>query len=156
MTDVAYLCHNCGSVHEVESVRENLMLDRRTAGSYELPGQPGLLHLRARFLRWRTSRGLARALWPGYLDQRPPARPSASHRAVPAAAAIRLEVARTPPRTREGVTSSVRRPGHATRGAPPPGARVPPSKGASGLARLVLALLVSRGPLRRTTGEGAP
>jgi hypothetical protein len=27
MTDVAYLCHNCGSVHEVESVRENLILD---------------------------------------------------------------------------------------------------------------------------------
>ena len=24
MTDVAYLCHNCGSVHEMESVRENL------------------------------------------------------------------------------------------------------------------------------------
>src|SRR3984885_15558747 len=71
MTDVAYLCHNCGSVHEVESVRENLMLDRRTAGSYELPGQPGLLNLRARFMRWRTSRGLARALWPRYSDRRP-------------------------------------------------------------------------------------
>jgi hypothetical protein len=38
-TDVAYLCNNCGSVHEVESIRENLILDLRTAASYELSGQ---------------------------------------------------------------------------------------------------------------------
>src|SRR5712664_3036516 len=30
MTDVGYLCQNCGSVHEVESVRENLILDLHT------------------------------------------------------------------------------------------------------------------------------
>jgi len=33
MTDVGYLCQNCGSVHEVESVRKNLILDLRTAAS---------------------------------------------------------------------------------------------------------------------------
>jgi len=197
MTDVAYLCHNCGSLHEVESVRENLILDRRTAGSYELPGQSGLLHPRARFLRWRRSRGLARALWPGYLDRRPlgwgrrrvpatpepvPARPvrcraatggsernlqslhpahragdsarpaarqPASRRVFRAAAAIHPAVVRTPPKTREGITPSVRRPRLATRGAHAPSARAPRSKGSSGLARLVLTLLVSHWPLRR-------
>jgi hypothetical protein len=38
--DVAYLCHNCGSLHEVESIRENLILDLRTAASCELSEQP--------------------------------------------------------------------------------------------------------------------
>jgi hypothetical protein len=66
MTDVAYQCHNCGSLHEVELIRENLILDLRTAASYELSGQRGMLGPRARFLRWRMTRGLARALWPGY------------------------------------------------------------------------------------------
>ena len=64
MTDVAYLCHNCGSVHEVESIRENLILDLRTAASYELSRHRGMLDPRKRFLRWRMARGLARALWP--------------------------------------------------------------------------------------------
>lgn len=68
MTDIAYACHSCGSVHEVESIRENLILDLRTAASYELSGQRGMLNPRARFLRWRMTRGLARALWPGYSD----------------------------------------------------------------------------------------
>ena len=66
MTDVAYLCNNCGSVHEVESIRQNLILDLRTAASYEMSGQPRILNPRARFLRWRMTRGLARALWPGH------------------------------------------------------------------------------------------
>jgi hypothetical protein len=66
MTDVAYQCHNCGSVHEVESVRQNLILDLRTAASYELSGQHRILSPRVCFLRWRATRGLARALWPGY------------------------------------------------------------------------------------------
>jgi hypothetical protein len=65
MTDVAYLCHNCGSVHEVESIRENLILDLRAAASYEMSGHRGVLNARRRFLRWRMARGLARALWPG-------------------------------------------------------------------------------------------
>jgi hypothetical protein len=64
MTDVAYLCHNCGSVHEVESIRQNLILDLRTSADYELSGQRRSLNLRARFLRWRMTRGLAQALWP--------------------------------------------------------------------------------------------
>jgi hypothetical protein len=66
MTDVAYLCHNCGSVHEVESIRGNLMLDLRTAASYELSGHRGILDARARFLRWRMTWGLAQALWPDW------------------------------------------------------------------------------------------
>jgi hypothetical protein len=68
MTDVAYLCHNCGSVHEVESIRENLILDLRTAASCEPSGQRGFLGPRARFLRWRMTWGLAQALWPAYSD----------------------------------------------------------------------------------------
>jgi hypothetical protein len=64
MTDVAYLCHNCGSVHEVESIRKNLILDLRTAASYELSGHRGILDPHARFLRWRMTWGLAQALWP--------------------------------------------------------------------------------------------
>jgi hypothetical protein len=66
MTDVAYLCNNCGSVHEVESIRENLILDLRTAASYELSGRRGMLDPRTRFLRWRMTRSLTQALWPGY------------------------------------------------------------------------------------------
>jgi hypothetical protein len=84
MTDVAYQCHNCGSVHEVESIRKNLILDLRAAASYGLSGQRGTLDPRARFLRWRMTRGMAQALWPPYshhprlawarrLVQRPPA-----------------------------------------------------------------------------------
>jgi hypothetical protein len=71
MTDVAYLCHNCGSVHEVESIRENLILDLRAAASYELSGQRGILDPRARFLRWRMIRGLTQALWPEYSHHPP-------------------------------------------------------------------------------------
>jgi hypothetical protein len=66
MTDVAYQCHNCGSVHEVESIRRNLILDLRAAASYEPSGQRRILNPRARFLRWRMTRGLAQALWPGH------------------------------------------------------------------------------------------
>lgn len=70
MTDVAYQCHNCGSVHEVESIRLNLILDLRAAASYELSGQRRILNSRARFLRWRMTRGLAQALWPGHSHDR--------------------------------------------------------------------------------------
>ena len=66
MTDVAYLCHNCGTLHEVESIRESLILDLRTAASYELSGHRGILGPRTRFLRWRMTKSLARALWPAY------------------------------------------------------------------------------------------
>jgi hypothetical protein len=66
MTDMAYLCHNCGSVHEVESIRENLILNSRTAASYELSGRRALLNPRQRFLRWHLTLGLIRALWPRY------------------------------------------------------------------------------------------
>jgi hypothetical protein len=66
MTDVAYVCHNCGSVHEVESIRQNLILDVRAAASYELSGPPHILNPRAYFLRLRMTWGLARALWLGH------------------------------------------------------------------------------------------
>jgi hypothetical protein len=66
MTDVAYLCHNCGSVHEVELIRDNLILDLRTAASYELSGHRGILGLRTRFRRWRMTWRLAQILWPAY------------------------------------------------------------------------------------------
>ncbi len=107
MTDVAYLCHNCGSVHEMESIRANLILDLRTAASYELSGRRGILDPRARFLRRRMTRGLAHALWPEYLHhpsrawgrrlvRGPPA--PVSGRPVPAwqqpAAAMRARVTR--------------------------------------------------------------
>jgi hypothetical protein len=74
MTDVAYLCHNCGSVHEVESIRQNLVLDLRAAASYQLSRQRGILNPRASFRRWRIARGLAQALWPNYSQQPCPAR----------------------------------------------------------------------------------
>jgi hypothetical protein len=109
MTDVAYLCHNCGSVHEVESIRENLILDLRTAASYELSGQRGTLGPRARFVRWRMTQGLAQALWPERSHQpalaqlrrlaRAPAAP-ASERAVPCRAAGASDA-----RSRPGVTA---------------------------------------------------
>jgi len=65
MTDVAYQCPYCGSVNEVESIRQHLILDLRTAASYELSGRHRILNTRARFRRWRMARGLAEALWPG-------------------------------------------------------------------------------------------
>ncbi len=74
MTDVAYRCHNCGSMHEVESIRENLILNLRAAASYKLSGQHGILDHRARFLRWRMTQGLVKALWPGYSHHPRPAR----------------------------------------------------------------------------------
>jgi hypothetical protein len=94
MTEVAYLCHNCGSVHEVESIRENLILDPRTAASYEQSRQRGMLAPRARFRRWCMTRGLAQALWPGRSHHpglaqgarlaRGPAGPASDRRPVPA------------------------------------------------------------------------
>jgi hypothetical protein len=133
MTDVVYLCDNRGSVHEVESVRENLILDLCTAGSYELSGQPGMLDPRARFLWRRMFRSLASALWPGYSHhpysawgrrrvQGPPA--PVSDRPVPCRAATGGNDARAAP-------------GRRARRGPPR------------LARLVLTLLVICGPLRR-------
>ncbi len=197
MTDVAYLCHNCGSVHEVESIRENVILDLRTAACYELPGQQGILDPRARFLRWRMTWGLAQDLWPEYAHHPrlakgrrlvPGASPSdcpvprraatsgreanpqslhlvdrpgdcgrtavhvsADHRAVRAVAAIQPALARTPPMTRKGIAASAQRLCIPTRSADARSARAPRSKGAARLARLVLALLGIRGPLRRAT-----
>jgi hypothetical protein len=84
MTDVAYLCHNCGSVHEVESIRQNLILNLRTAASYQLSKQRGMPDPRPRFLRLRMTWGLAQALWPKY-SQHP--RRALARRPVPGRAA---------------------------------------------------------------------
>ncbi len=65
MTDVAYQCHNCGSVHEVESIRENLILDLRAAASYGHSGQRGMPDPRARFPRWRMTGAWCRPSGPG-------------------------------------------------------------------------------------------
>ena len=56
MTDIAYLCHNCGSVHEVELVRENLVLDLCAAGSFELSGQRGMGYSHHPCLAWGRRR----------------------------------------------------------------------------------------------------
>jgi hypothetical protein len=71
MTDVAYQCPYCGSLSEVESIRQNLILDLRTAASYKLSGRHRILNPRGRFLRWRMTRGLTEALWPGDSRHRP-------------------------------------------------------------------------------------
>lgn len=133
MTDVAYLCGNCGSVHEVKSVRENLILDLCTAGSYEVSGQPGLLDPRARLPRRRMFRGLAWALWPGH-----------SHHPCPAWGRRRVRGPPAPVFDRP-VPCRAATGGNDARAAPEHRARRGPLR----LARLVLTLLVIRGPLRR-------
>lgn len=65
MADISYRCHHCGSVHEVESIRENLYLDQRSVASYAFPwwrhlGDGGSI------VRWRLARDIAQALWPRY------------------------------------------------------------------------------------------
>jgi len=86
MTDIAYRCHNCGSMHEVESIREDLILDLRTAASYQPSGRSSR-DPRDRILRWRMTRDLARALWPRVsMSSAPALRPSASAEAARAPA----------------------------------------------------------------------
>jgi hypothetical protein len=65
MTDIAYRCHHCGSVHEVEAIRENLFLNQRPIASFTHP-QPGGRQYRHIVLRWRIAQDIARALWPRY------------------------------------------------------------------------------------------
>jgi hypothetical protein len=60
MTDIAYRCHHCGSMHEVESIRENLYLNQRPIASFAIPEPHGLPVI----LRWRIAQDIARALWP--------------------------------------------------------------------------------------------
>ena len=64
MTDISYHCHHCGSVHELESIRDNLYLNRRSVSSYANPLQPSLGH-RA-MLRLKLAMGIAKALFPRY------------------------------------------------------------------------------------------
>lgn len=64
MTDIAYLRHQRGSVHDVESIQESLILDARGC---QLRTVPAPWHQRSpqRFVRWRTTRGFVQVLWPG-------------------------------------------------------------------------------------------
>jgi hypothetical protein len=63
MADITYRCHHCGSVHEVESIRENLYLDQRSIASYALGRRPGSC---CGMPRLRLDRRIAVALWPRY------------------------------------------------------------------------------------------
>lgn len=65
MTDISYHCHHCGSVHELESIRDNLYLNRRSVSSYAFPLQPPVGH-RAGVLRLKLAMGIAKALFPRY------------------------------------------------------------------------------------------
>jgi hypothetical protein len=133
MTDVAYLCDNCGSVHDVEPARENLVLDLCTAGSYELSGQSGMPDPRARFLRRRMFGGLAWALWPGHWHHPCPARGRRRVQGPPAPVSDRP----VPCRAAAGGNDARAAPEHRARRGPPR------------LARLVLTLVVIWGPRRR-------
>jgi len=66
MTDIAYQCHHCGSVHEAESIRQNLYLNQRPIASYEASGRGSMTESREFVLRWRITKHMARALWPRY------------------------------------------------------------------------------------------
>jgi hypothetical protein len=50
MADISYHCHHCGSVHELESIRDNLYLNRRSVAA----------------MRLRLALRIARALLPRY------------------------------------------------------------------------------------------
>jgi hypothetical protein len=64
MTDIAYRCHHCGSMHEAESIRQNLYLNQRPIASYE-PSKNRFMNASSElFLRWRITKHMARALWP--------------------------------------------------------------------------------------------
>jgi hypothetical protein len=65
MADISYRCHHCGSVHEVESIRENLYLDQRSIASYSQSWPRRLLDFRG-MARWLLARRIAGALWPRY------------------------------------------------------------------------------------------
>jgi len=82
-------------VHEVESIRENLILDLNTAASYERSGHRGTLDLRMPFLRWRMALGLAKALWPGSSHRRRLAHIPSTARVPPAPVSDRLVPCRT-------------------------------------------------------------
>jgi hypothetical protein len=65
MADISYRCHHCGSIHEVESIRENLYLNQRSIDSYAPPGRRHLGDSRG-MPRWLLARRIAVALWPRY------------------------------------------------------------------------------------------
>jgi len=65
MADISYRCHSCGSVHEVESIRENLYVDQRSVASYGSFFRHPSRDYRA-MARWRLARGISAALWPRY------------------------------------------------------------------------------------------
>jgi hypothetical protein len=65
MADMSYRCHHCGSIHEIESIRENLYVNQRSVASYALPWRRGRADFRG-MARWLLARRIAMALWPRY------------------------------------------------------------------------------------------
>ena len=65
MADISYRCHHCGSIHEVESIRENLYVNQRSVASYAVPWQRRIGDFRG-MARWLLARRIAGALWPRY------------------------------------------------------------------------------------------
>lgn len=75
MTDIAYRCHHCGSMHEVEAIRENLYLNQRPIASLSGPRRGGQGSRGRLVVRWRMAQGIARALWPRYAPELERAKP---------------------------------------------------------------------------------
>ena len=65
MADISYRCHHCGSIHEVESIRENLYVNQRSVASYAHSRRGGPGYFRG-MARWRLARRIAVTLWPRY------------------------------------------------------------------------------------------
>ena len=62
MHDIYYLCHNCGSVHEIEAVRRNLKYNGHAIGDVRAQ-RGGVLILGSRRARPQITRALMRGLW---------------------------------------------------------------------------------------------
>jgi hypothetical protein len=71
MADISYRCHHCGSIHEVESIRENLYVNQRPVASYAVPRGRRLGDSRG-MARWLLGHRIAVALWPRYRRGTPP------------------------------------------------------------------------------------
>jgi len=58
------LCHNCGSVHEIEAVRRNLKYNGHAIGDVRAALRGGVLRLGSLRARRKITRALMRGLWP--------------------------------------------------------------------------------------------
>ena len=62
VNDIYYRCHNCGSVHEIEAIRQNLFYNGRPAGDIRAARRGGLPRP-CGWPRRGITRALMRALW---------------------------------------------------------------------------------------------